>query len=908
MNHDVPQADTEFWRRARQLFLEASTLPLSERDAFLDTADAGEDVVEAVRRLLRRHDDGTDPQLAIAPTDLAVVFVAALEQAGPHTVPMLGEFRIERVLGEGGMGRVYLAVRESGEVVQRVALKVVPLAAHQPRLIEQLRRERAILAGLEHPHIARLIDSGELPDGRPYFAMEYVDGVPLLRYCDEARLDLRARITLFLHVCEAVSYAHRRLVLHRDLKDSNILVDARGLPRLLDFGIAKSLQDTQARDTTQGQNYFSLRAAAPEQIRGEATTVATDVYGLGCVLYELLSGSLPFDLTRDKGNALLQRILEQPPPLMSVAVTTIPTDTAAQQRSLGSSEALASALRGDLDAVVARTLRKAMAERYASVDHLVADLRNVLAQRPIAERASERWYRLRMLLRRHRLTAGVAAVLGLAVLTLAALSIVQSLHVAAERDRAVAALETARLQRDHAQQVTDFLVNAFQAADREGLTKNLTAVKLLDNAAAALERDSTRMEPALRATLAQTLSHLFYLLQRKPEAMRLGDFARNEVQHKAEMPREVRVRQFLVDAETAFLDNRFDDAEKAADAGLALAGDVTSYSDGEVLPMLWEAKLRALLGRSENGAATEVAETAIEQLSQRSDLSPERFDWFRLHKARALFSWGRHDKYLASLQQLVAEQRKQGRENGATHIRALADLGHAYALHHEDSKALPLYEEALAKQNALYGEDHPMTLSLLGSMAGAYINAGRKQEGLDLMFRVIALHERNNGKVSNRLANIYFYLGKHYLLDLKDIANAELFVRRAMSAAPPQALGNFALYEHALAALLSSQEHWFEAAYHAERASAYITEKFGRADSSTEAATINLAYVALRRYDLASAAALVDGTMLSNSRLRMDGSAAQRAYAQEAAQSEQLSALLGWSRADGSTLAPPMRR
>lgn len=906
MNSDTPAADIERWRRARQLFLDVCTLPLSERGTFLDAANAGGDVIEAVRRLLLRHDEASDAGTDIPPHPLADVFLAALERADKETAT-LGEFRIERTLGEGGMGRVYLAVRETVGVVQRVALKVAPPMAYRPRLIEQLRRERAILAGLEHPLIAHLIDVGELPDGRPYFAMEYVDGVPLLRYCDEAKLDLSARITLFLSICEAVSYAHRRLVLHRDLKDSNILVDAAGHPRLLDFGIAKSLDDTQTRETTLGQNYFSLRAAAPEQIRGAATTVATDVYGLGCVLYELLSGQLPFDLIEGRRDEQLRRILEQPPTLTSAAVTAAADDAAALQRGQSNAGALAAALRGDLDAVVARALRKDPAERFPSVDHLAADLRNILAQRPIAERASERWYRLRMLLRRHRLTAAVAIVLGAAVVTTTALSVVQSLRAAAERDRAVAALDTARLQRDHAQQVTDFLVNAFQAADREGLTRNLTAVKLLDNAAAALERDSTRLEPALRTTLAQTLSHLFFLLQRKPEAIRLGNFARHEMQETPGLPGEVRVRQFLIDAETAFLENRYDDAVKAADAGLELAGDAAIYSDGEVLPMLWEAKLRSLLGRNENGAAIQAADTAIAQLSRRPDLRPERFDWFRLHRANALYAWGRHDEYLASLQQLVAEQRAQGRSNGASHIRALADLAHAYKIHQQEDKALPIYAEALAKQEALYGEDHPMTASLLGGMAGAYIRAGQKQEGLELIFRVIALHERTSGKVSNILANTYFYLGEHYLFDMQDIANAEYFVRRAISVAPPQSRGNIGMYERRLATLLVRQERWFEAAYHIESGVDTMTSMYGRNGNFVEGGLVDRAYIALRRYDLASASAGLEGTLLAGVRARLDGSAADYYYVQDEAEARQLSALFGWNRADGSTVAPPLR-
>lgn len=905
MNATPPATDIEFWRLARQLYLDVCTLPLSEQLAFLESAGADGELIAAVQHLLRRQDEATTPGIVIEPGALANVFVAALDRVEQASAPTQGEFRIERVLGEGGMGRVYLAVRETGGVVQRVALKVVPTAAGHPRLAGQLRRERAILASLEHPHIARLIDTGELPDGRPFFAMEYVDGVPLLSYCNAAQLDVRARLALFLRICEAVTYAHGQLVLHRDLKDSNILVDAAGRPRLLDFGIAKSLTDT--RHTTQGHNHFSLRAAAPEQVRGDATTVATDVYGLGCVLYELLSGRLPFDQAHADSGHLLRSILEQPPPLASVAAGSAPDDTAARQRSLAHAGAHAAALRGDLDAVVARALRKDPAERYPSVGHLAADLRHVLAQRPIAERASERWYRVRMALRRNRLTAAVAGVLGLAIIATTALSVVQSLRAAQERDRAVAALETAKLQRDHAQQVTDFLVNAFQSADREGLTRNLTAVQLLDNAATALERDSN-LAPPLRVTLAQTLAHLFFLLQNKTEAIRLGDVARREASNPADMPHEVRVRQFLVDAETAFFQNRFEDSVESAGQGLQLAGEAAQYGDGEVLHMLWEIRLRALTSLGNNAQAIETADTAIAQLSHRSDLRPDHFDWLRLHRARAAYSDGRTEEYRQQLLQLIAEQRQQDRVAGASHIRALADLAHAYKSFREDEMALPLYEEALARQLEYYGEDHPMTARLLGPMGSAYIGVGRKFEGLQLMHRMVSIVARSTGKIDNYTANGYFYLGESYLFDMQDRASAEYFVRKAMAACPPEARGNFALYERRLALLLSHNSQWFEAAYHSRHATDVLVEKFGQTDSSVESAIISTAYVDLRRFDLESARAPLSGWLLRDVRQLANIASARRYFAQEAREATELSSVFGWSRdSDGSTVSPPLR-
>lgn len=906
MNARPSSADIDFWRRTRQLYLDACTLPADERAAFLSAVEADEALITAVQRLLQQ-DEATGPVAAIPPSALAEAFVSALEHLEQNSASTQGEFRIERVLGEGGMGRVYLAVRTAGDVVQRVALKVVPMAISGPRLTEQLRRERAILAGLEHPHIARLVDTGELPDGRPFFAMEYVDGMPLLQYCNAARLDLRARLALFLRICEAVSYAHGQLVLHRDLKDSNILVDAAGHPRLLDFGIAKSLAEAGARDTTQGQNHFSLRAAAPEQIRGGATTVATDVYGLGCVLYELLCGQLPFDTADTDRSQLLHRILEQPPPLASAAAASATDSNAAQQRNLADARALAAALRGDLDAVIARALRKDPAERYPSADHLAADLRNVLAQRPIAERASERWYRARMALRRNRLTAMVAGVLGLAVIATTALSVAQSRRAAQERDRALAALQTAQLQRDHAQHVTDFLVGAFQSADRERLTRNLSAVKLLGNAAATLERDSSRLAPPLRATLAQTLSHLFFLLQNKSESIRLGELARREMAATADMPQEVRVRQFLVDAESAFSQNQFADAIKAAQDGLQLAGDSARYSDGEVLPMLWEIKLRALLGVGRNAETIQTADTALAELSRRTDLHPERLDWIRLQRGRAHYAAGQSVAYQEQLLQLLDEQRQQGRI-GASHIRALADLAHAYKINGDYEKSLAVYEETLTKQRASYGEDHPLTPRLLYAMAGSYIGAGRRFEGMQLQHRLIAVSGRYFDPQEPFTVNVHFYLGENYIIDLSDAKSAEYFVRKAMAMSPPEADGNLMIYERRLALILTLQERWFEAAYHADHAADALRAKYGQIGDAVEGAAVNAAYVALRRFDTAAARARLSGWLLLRARNRTaENASTANYYGEEAREAEVLGSVFGWTRDDGSVIASPLR-
>ncbi|HSX60880.1 MAG TPA: serine/threonine-protein kinase, partial [Tahibacter sp.] len=800
--------------------------------------------------------------------------------------------------------RVYLATRELGDTTQHVALKIVPRAADGRRLVEQLRRERSILAGLDHPHIARFIDAGELPDGRPFFAMEYVDGVPLTRHCDEASLDLRARIALFLDVCDAVAYAHRRLVLHRDIKASNILVDAEGRPRLLDFGIAKSLADAQARDTTVGQNYFSLRTAAPEQVRGAATTVVTDVYGLGCLLCELLSGHLPFDL--DSDDDLLRRVVEQPATLASMLAAAGEGSTATR-RGFADRSALATALRGDLDTIVARTLRKDPADRYRSVDDLAADLRNVLDLRPIAARASERWYRLRMLLRRNRVTAIVAGVLGLAIVATTGLSITQSLRARAERDRAIAALEAAQLQRDHAQRVTDFLVGAFRGSDRaQGLTRDLRATELVDNAAASLQQNNSGLDPALRATLAQTLAHLFYLLQRTPEAVQQTELAREEIARLDAPSPELSVRQFLVDAEIANLQSRFTDAIDATAHGLALAGNAADYVDGEVLHMLWEVRLRSQFSANDAPAVVETARAAMRGLATRADHRPERFDWIRQRLAQGLYGIGKPDERRAEIERLAADQRRGGRTGSAAYIETLRQLGHSYLWSREYDRARVTYEEAAGRQVALFGEEHPSTPRLLGGLALVYSYMGRYRDAIALSHRVITLSERVHGPVQHFTSLAYYYAAERYFVDLGDFAQAERLTRKGIAALPPESQGNRALMHRRLAQLLLLQDKLFEASYHADVA-AQTLEALHRYGNGVDNIVIDRAYIEWRRYQFASAQRLVSGSLLDRTRRRSDP--ARRYRGESVAAATELSAFFAWNReSDGSTIVPPLSR
>jgi non-specific serine/threonine protein kinase/serine/threonine-protein kinase len=323
----------------------------------------------------------------------------------------LGPYRLIREIGHGGMGTVYLGVRDDDAFQKRVAIKVLKRGMDTESIVRRFRHERQILASLEHPFIASLLDGGSTPDGRPYFAMEYVEGQPLVDYCDRQRLDTAARLELFRHVCTAVHYAHQNLIVHRDIKPANVLVIADGTPKLLDFGIAKLLNPELAGQTlaptAPGLQLMTPEYASPEQVRGEAVTTATDVYSLGVLLYELLAGRLPYRLTSRAPADIVRIVCEAEPMRPSTAITSI--DPPPDRRLTVDADRLRRQLEGDLDNIILKALSKEPHRRYASVDQFSEDVRRHLAALPVIARKDTWGYRTTKFVRRNRAVVAAAA-------------------------------------------------------------------------------------------------------------------------------------------------------------------------------------------------------------------------------------------------------------------------------------------------------------------------------------------------------------------------------------------------------------------------------------------------------------------------------------------------------------------
>ncbi len=420
----------------------------------------------------------------------------------------IGAFRLVRQIGRGGMGVVYLAERRS-DFAQQVAIKIMPRFAIDAQSRERFAQERRILAQLRHPNICSIVDGGELADGTPWLAMEYVPGESLCAWCERNNSSLRERIALFLQLCDAVQYAHRNLVIHRDLKDSNVMIeqdgDGHGAVKLLDFGIAKSLATiADSTHTALQDRCFSPLTAAPEQLRGERTTVAVDVYALGALLHQLLCGTLPFARPQRDPIELQRVILDTVPPHMSAVLARECESPAAAADALPL-PIMARDLQGELDAIVAHCLRKDASERYAEVGDLARDLRACMSGHPISISGNHRLYRLRKFVRRNRVGVSFAAVTACSVLIALAVTLWQAAALRTERDAAQTARARSDIDRDRARAVAEFMRATFEQADPGRASEGgLLARELIERGKGRL--NTLDNQPDVQAELALLLA------------------------------------------------------------------------------------------------------------------------------------------------------------------------------------------------------------------------------------------------------------------------------------------------------------------------------------------------------------------------------------------------------------------
>ncbi|MGH7466713.1 MAG: serine/threonine protein kinase, partial [Longimicrobiales bacterium] len=492
-------------QRIEEIFEAALELPREQRSVWLASACSGDlELLGEVIALLEAH-ERTDGILERDPAHIVHQLEVESDEGR-----RIGPYRIAHELGRGGMGVVYLALREDGQFRHRVALKLLRGSADADELYRRFLAERQILASLQHPNISQLLDGG-VGDGRlPYLVMEYVEGVPITEYCDRHRLTLTARVRLFLEVCDAVHHAHKNLILHRDLKPSNILVTSTGQVKLLDFGIAKLLNPVlggvEQPITRTDQRVLTPEYASPEQIRGDPLSTASDVYALGVVLYQLIAGQLPYKLTTRSAQELTDLICVREPERPSTVVARAASAAGAAARDL-TAQRWQRALRGDLDAIAMMALRKEPARRYGSAELLAQDMARFLDGLPVLAQRGSRRYRMGKFLRRHRIEAVAAMFVTASLLTGAGLTLWQASVARSERDRASTALAESEQALAQSNRISAFLTSLFEANDpTRALGGEVTASELLRRGSRQV--DQLEDQPIVQATMFDVLGRV----------------------------------------------------------------------------------------------------------------------------------------------------------------------------------------------------------------------------------------------------------------------------------------------------------------------------------------------------------------------------------------------------------------
>ena len=485
------------WRILEAAFAEATSLEGDTRVSMLAKFSAEHPDLEQQLLNLLAADSADDISLAEPIASSAKVF--ADEATDLWENRRIGAWTIKHRIADGGMGAVFLAERSDDEYQQTVALKIMTAQLLAKDAVTRFRVERQILASLSHPNIAKLIDGGSTDENLPYLVLEYVDGLPIDQYCDEHQLSIPERLRLFMKVCKAVDFAHRNLVVHRDLKPNNILVDTSGEPKLLDFGIAKLLESSSVQQTMavtrEGARAMTPEYASPEQVRGEPISVATDVYALGVLLYRLMTGQSPYGVSTAVPREYEAAILDNEPLRPSTVVTSPDTDPTVVASRSTSPQRLQRHLVGDLDNIVLHALQKEPERRYATANELSTDIGRYLAHLPVVARGDDWPYKVRKFLVRNARSLAITTVV---VASIAALTVYYTVKLADERDRA-------NLAATQSSEVATFLTGLFESASpHEAKGEAITAVELLEQGRERIEELDE--QPQLKAELMRIMA------------------------------------------------------------------------------------------------------------------------------------------------------------------------------------------------------------------------------------------------------------------------------------------------------------------------------------------------------------------------------------------------------------------
>ena len=807
--------DSARWEEIKALCLAALDQPAEERAAYVQEACRSDsELLREVESLLVEYD--AEPGFMDAP----LVRLPELSDPDGLTESIearhVGPYRLVRPLGRGGMGDVYLAVKEADDFRQAVALKLIRRGLDTDEVLRRFRLERQILASLHHPNIAQLHDGGATEDGRPYFVMEYVEGMPIDEFCDANRLSVPRRLGLFQTVCGAVQHAHQNLVVHRDIKHTNILVTDEGIPKLLDFGIGKVLAPLgsfgTAVATRTDVRMLTPEYAAPEQVRGEPITTATDVYALGLLMYELLVGRHPYASGKESAQEIERAVCETDPDRPSTTVgrvhsrslrdgttLTLSPEEVGARRSSGPDQ-LRRRLAGDLDNIVLMALRKEPARRYSSASAFADDVQRHLDGMPVLARPDTVRYRTEKFVRRHAwaVTAAAAAFVGLTATT--TVTLVQSQRVAEQRDIALD-------ERDKAVEVRGFLMEMFGATGADQATDTLTARQLLDLQAARMG-ETYSDQPELRAEMMDVLADGYDRLglagEAEPWAVASLDLRRETLvedhpdlaaslntlgwifheQGKSDeaeplLRDAVRIRRSGGEALRLGLSRSLNDLGIVVETLGQLEDAEAMYREALDIRMEEHGLNHRSVGITANNlavglfrqgdyaGAAEIGETALEAL--RSSVGPDhqRSVLAQSNLAQMQRRSGELESAEVVFRDLLARQtRLQGREHPVT-AWAMEDLASVLGDAGKLEEAERWYRETLGVQEAILDPDHPDLASTLLGLGLVLTNRGSYEEAEATYERALNINvlrfgefHRDVGAVLADLARLYEQTGR----------------------------------------------------------------------------------------------------------------------------------------------------
>ncbi len=646
------------------------------------------------------------------------------EEAGnaesESTGERIGPYRILRQIARGGMGTVLLAARDDDAFRRHVAIKLIQAGIGSPMVSRRFHSERQILANLDHPNIARLLDGGTTSDGRPYLVMEYVDGVPIDTYCDRHRLSLDSRLDLLRKVCTAVSYAHQNLVVHRDIKPRNILITEDGEPKLLDFGIAKVLLPEsfglQPENTQTGVRPMTPRYASPEQVRGEAIGTASDTYSLGVLLYELLIGRSPYRLESDLPHEIERAICEQEANRPSSELRRLKPseelETLSERRGSRPSDFIRR-LQGDLDHIATKALRKDPSSRYGSVEQLSEDLRRHLASLPVSARRGSLAYRTTLFARRHRIALGIF----LAVSAITILFVVTLVRQAQNLER----------QRQRSDTALEFLVDIFKVSE-PGSTRGeaMTAKRILETGGERVLKE-LEDQPEVQATLMDAIGRVYFSLGLYEQA---APFLEQALDRRRLLLGETHLEvastlQHL--AELRFENGEYENSEALFREALRVRRKLLGYNhvqvantlDGLATALRWAGKLHG-----SEGIHLEALEIRRQALGPSHPKVAQSLDSLAsLHYRR-----GEYDRAEELFRQAASIQRETLGNDHPLTVMSYKNVGVVLGKRGDLDPALKIFEESVAALRSALGPDHPWVAQVLQNLTSTWTLKGNFEE------------------------------------------------------------------------------------------------------------------------------------------------------------------------------------